>query len=233
MKIMNEFIRGDAYNPEPYEGYYMVTLDGTKEAYKLPNVKKNNSARKIVMAITTGWLQLLFFIYKCFSMGHKYLRSRKKGKKLLISMGVGLLASIIFIIYELDKSELLLDFSIMFILCTICTLVFSIKTFEEKDLYKIDPDTGENEKIPYDFNKDFKEKKYFYDNKWWRSFTQLNENRDYITNPDNYTNICSEKPKRYDYLEYQKSEFQKENRIPTGNLTVDNAIYSIVWNDKN
>ena len=110
---------------------------------------------------------------------------------------------------------------------------FSIKTFEEKDLYKIDPDTGENEKIPYDFNKDFKEKNYFYDNKWWRSFTQLNENRDYITNPDNYTNICSEKPKRYDYLEYQKSEFQKENRIPTGNLTVDNAIYSIVWNDKN
>ena len=111
----------------------MVTLDGTKEAYKLPNVKKNNFARKIVMAITTGWLQLLFFIYKCFSMGHKYLRSRKKGKKLLISMGVGLLASIIFIIYEPDKSELLLDFSIMFILCTICTLVFSIKTFEEKD----------------------------------------------------------------------------------------------------
>ena len=55
---MNEFIRGDAYNPEPYEGYYMVTLDGTKEVYKLPNVKKNNSARKIVMAITTGWLQL-------------------------------------------------------------------------------------------------------------------------------------------------------------------------------
>ena len=114
----------------------MVTLDGTKEVYKLPNVKKNNSARKIVMAITTGWLQLLFFIYKCFSMGHKYLRSRKKGKKLLISMGVGLLASIIFIIYEPDKSELLLDFSIMFMLCTICTLVFSIKTFEEKDLYK-------------------------------------------------------------------------------------------------